>query len=196
MVPRYKINYVFSFIGFAQVDDPQIVIYCVIDRPNVKDQAHATYATGIVKNILTEVLPYLHIAKTEEMTIAEQEEVDNILGNIVQNDTADPENGENGENGEDGEGGEAGADGSGDAAQDENGQPGQSGEAAGDGESSGGQESQGSGTPFYVVDPDTGELVDPATGEKAAADDSSDDSEALPEPVHGGNSEQDQQSPF
>lgn len=196
MVPRDKINYVVSFIGFAPVDDPQIVIYCVIDRPNVKDQAHATYATGIVKNILTEVLPYLHIAKTEEMTIAEQEEVDNILGNIVQNDTADPENGENGENGEDGEGGEAGADGSGDAAQDENGQPGQSGEAAGDGESSGGQESQGSGTPFYVVDPDTGELVDPATGEKAAADDSSDDSEALPEPVHGGNSEQDQQSPF
>ena len=70
-VPRDKTNYVVSFIGFAPADDPQIAIYCVIDRPNVHDQAHATYATGIVRNILTEVLPYLHIAKTEEMTIAE-----------------------------------------------------------------------------------------------------------------------------
>lgn len=91
MVPRDKINYVVSFIGFAPADDPQIVIYCVIDRPNMQKQATASYATGIVKNILTEVLPYLHIAKTEEMTVAEQEEVDKILGDIVASDNADEE---------------------------------------------------------------------------------------------------------
>lgn len=133
MVPRDKINYVVSFIGFAPADDPQIVIYCVVDRPNVASQPHATYATGIVKNILTEALPYMHIAKTEEMTIAEQEEVDNILGSIVQDDTA-----------EDGEGeGDPQDEGQGDAA-----------EPAG-------------GSPFYVVDPDTGDLVNPVTGEAA-----------------------------
>ncbi len=86
-VPRDHKHYVVSFIGFAPADDPQIAIYCVINEPNVADQAHATYATGIVKKILTEVLPYLHITRTEEMTIAEQEEIDNILGNIMQNDT-------------------------------------------------------------------------------------------------------------
>ena len=56
-------------------------------------QASASYATGVVKNILTEVLPYLHISKTEEMTIAEQEEVDRMLGNIVQGNTPENEDG-------------------------------------------------------------------------------------------------------
>ncbi len=100
-VPRDHKHYVVSFIGFAPADDPQIAIYCVINEPNVADQAHATYATGIVKKILTEVLPYLHITRTEEMTIAEQEEIDNILGNIMQNDTTSGE-GEEGENSENG----------------------------------------------------------------------------------------------
>ena len=138
---RDKKNYVVSFIGFAPADDPQIVIYCVVDEPNVADQPHATYATGIVKNILTEVLPYLHISKTEEMTIAEQEEVANVLGNMVQSDTDEGE-GENAE-GEDGENNE-------------------------DGEASSGESTEPeSGVPFYVVDPDTGELIDAVTGERA-----------------------------
>lgn len=151
MVPRDKTNYVVSFIGFAPVDNPQIVIYCVVDRPNVERQDHATYATGIVKNILTEVLPYLHIAKTEEMTIAEQEEVDNILGNIVQNDNA--ENGEEGGEPVQGEDGEAAE--------------GAAGEDGGGAALEGDEAAQGSGTPSYVVDPDTGELIDAVTGEKA-----------------------------
>ena len=138
---RDKKNYVVSFIGFAPADDPQIVIYCVVDEPNVADQPHATYATGIVKNILTEVLPYLHISKPEEMTIAEQEEVANVLGNMVQSDT-DEREGENAE-GEDGENNE-------------------------DGEASSGENTEPeSGVPFYVVDPDTGELIDAVTGERA-----------------------------
>lgn len=174
MVPRDKTNYVVSFIGFAPADDPQIVIYCVIDRPNVRDQAHATYATGIVKNVLTEVLPYMHIAKTEEMTIAEQAEVDNILGNIVQGDASGEENGEG--SGETGEGST-----SGDAGE------GTGGSTSGEGTGGGTPESggQSGGSPFYVVDPDTGELIDPATGEKAEMDYGSEDRGDLPEPVAG-----------
>lgn len=96
MIPRDHTNYVVSFIGCAPADDPQIVIYCVIDRPNVADQPHATYATGIVKSVLTEILPYLHISRTEEMTIAEQEEAENLLGNIVpkEEDNEEDESGE------------------------------------------------------------------------------------------------------
>lgn len=75
-------NYVVSFIGFAPAVNPEVVIYVVIDEPNVEKQAHAYWATGIVKNILTEILPYLHIPKTEEMTITEKEEIDNILNMV------------------------------------------------------------------------------------------------------------------
>lgn len=145
-VPRDKKHYVVSFMGFAPVDDPQIVIYCVVNEPNVRDQAHATYATGIVRNILTEVLPYMHIGKTEEMTIAEQMEVENILGNIMRDTEPSIQgNGEGEETGEGTEGGETG------------------------------------GKPNYIVDPDTGELVDAVTGEPAELDFHFGDDENIPE---------------
>lgn len=117
MAGRDRKNYVVSFIGHAPADDPQIVIYMVIDQPNVEDQAHAYYASGVVKNILTEVLPYLNITKTEEMTIAEQEEVDKILGTVT---TPEEE------------------------------------------------------TTKYIVNPETGELIDSETGEVAEQDFSTD----------------------
>lgn len=94
---RNKEHYVVSFIGHAPSVDPEIVIYVVVDDPNVKDKAHATYATGIVRNILTEVLPYLHIGMTEEVTIGEQEEIEQILGNLAkpgQNYVVNPLTGE------------------------------------------------------------------------------------------------------
>ena len=72
---RDKTNYVVSFIGYAPADDPQVVVYVVIDRPNVEDQPHAYYAAGVVKNIFTEILPYLNIFKTEELTDSEIEEL-------------------------------------------------------------------------------------------------------------------------
>ena len=137
MVPRDKVNYVVSFIGFAPAENPQIVVYCVIDRPNVADQPHAYYATGIVKNVLTEVLPYMHISRTEEMTIAEQEEAEKVLGNIVQQDEKSEEN----ESSSSGESESAASN------------PSESGESA--------------GRSFFVVDPVTGELINPDTGEKA-----------------------------
>lgn len=59
--PRDKSNYVVSFLGFAPTDDPQIVIYVVIDEPDVPDQAHSSYATELTHEILEEVLPFLGI---------------------------------------------------------------------------------------------------------------------------------------
>lgn len=69
--PRGNNEFVVSFIGFAPADDPQIAIYTVVDRPNEKKQDTARYATGIVRNVLTEVLPYLNIFMTEELSEAE-----------------------------------------------------------------------------------------------------------------------------
>ena len=98
MVPRDKINYVVSFMGFAPTTDPEILIYVVVDRPNVEDQPHSYYATGIVKNILTEVLPYMNIYMTREDSLTE-EDIDQLtqLGLYYvseDGELVDPETGE------------------------------------------------------------------------------------------------------
>lgn len=59
--PRDKSNYIVSFLGFAPTDDPQMVIYVVIDEPDVPDQAHSSYATQLAHDILEEVLPFLGV---------------------------------------------------------------------------------------------------------------------------------------
>lgn len=66
--PRKTGNYVVSFIGFAPVDDPQVVVYVVIDEPNVADQPHSTFAQDVARGIFTEILPYMNIFRTEELT--------------------------------------------------------------------------------------------------------------------------------
>lgn len=75
-IPRKNGEYVVSFMGYAPADNPQIAIYVVVDRPNVRYQDDAKFATGIVRNILTEVLPYMHIYMTEELTDKEIRELE------------------------------------------------------------------------------------------------------------------------
>lgn len=161
-VPRDHKHYVVSFIGCAPADDPQIVIYVVVDEPNAEGQgqAHATFATGIVKNILSEVLPYMHIGMTEEMTIAEQAEVDAMLTNSIQTPSTTTEDGA--ASGDDTAAGDDTATGD-DATTEGN-------AAAGDdtAQNQDGQDNAGSST--YVVDPNTGELIDPDTGQPAEMD--------------------------
>lgn len=60
-VPRGDGNYVVSFIGFAPVKDPQVVVYVIVDEPNVKDQAHSYIATNIVNAIMKDIFPFLDI---------------------------------------------------------------------------------------------------------------------------------------
>ena len=73
---RSETEYVVSFMGFAPADDPQIAIYVVVDRPNTAKQDNARFATGIVRNILMEALPYLNIFMTESLTEAEVAELE------------------------------------------------------------------------------------------------------------------------
>lgn len=65
---RDGVNYLLSFIGFAPVEDPQLVIYCVVDEPNVQEQWHSTFAQNIVREVLEEVLPYMNIYRDEDIT--------------------------------------------------------------------------------------------------------------------------------
>ena len=77
-LPRGNNEYVVSFMGYAPADDPQIVIYVVVDRPNVWPQDDAKHATRIVKKVLTEVLPYLNIFMTEELSDDERKELEEL----------------------------------------------------------------------------------------------------------------------
>lgn len=74
-VPRDKTNYVLSFTGFAPADNPQIAIYVVVDRPNAWVQDNVAFATKLCRSILTEVLPYMNIYMTEELTEKEEKEL-------------------------------------------------------------------------------------------------------------------------
>ena len=64
-LPRGNKKYLVSFIGFAPVDDPAVVIYVVVDEPKVDDQANSTYAQYIAQAILAELLPYLNVTPDE-----------------------------------------------------------------------------------------------------------------------------------
>lgn len=75
-LPRGNREYVVSFMGYAPADDPQIAIYVVVDRPNVQYQDDAKHATRIVRKVLTEVLPYMNIFMTEELSDEEREELE------------------------------------------------------------------------------------------------------------------------
>lgn len=77
-IPRDKTNYVVSFMGYAPADNPQVAIYVVVDRPNAVFQDDAKFATRIVRSILTEVLPYMNINMTEELSEKEIEELKNL----------------------------------------------------------------------------------------------------------------------
>ena len=74
--PRDGNEFVVSFIGYAPADDPQILVYVVVDRVNEPKQDNVGYAREIVRNIFTEVLPYKNIFMTEELSDKEIKELE------------------------------------------------------------------------------------------------------------------------
>ncbi len=65
---RAQGKYLVSFIGAAPINDPEVVIYVIVDEPNVANQANSTFAQEVYRKIAMEVLPYLSIYPTEEVT--------------------------------------------------------------------------------------------------------------------------------
>ncbi|MDE5820202.1 MAG: cell division protein FtsI [Lachnospiraceae bacterium] len=157
VVPRDGINYVVSFIGYVPANDPQVAIYVVIDRANQYKQDNSRLASGIVREVLTEVLPYLGIPMTEELTDAERAELDNLEMNSITIPTPSADHND----GDDQTGGDGSGDG--DGQTDGTGGDGQSG-PAGDGGTPGHTVRYDPAT-GYAIDPLTGELLDPETGE-------------------------------
>lgn len=150
-LPRKNGQYVVSFMGYAPADDPQIAIYVVVDRPNVQYQDDAKFATRIVRGILTEVLPYMGIFMTEELSDSEREELEALQIEIQTAPAAEEEAEEGGDTTEEGTGEENGED------------------TGTEGEEETEKEEVWKSFPIdpstgYAVDPNTGDMVDPVTG--------------------------------
>ena len=150
-LPRKNGQYVVSFMGYAPADDPQIAIYVVVDRPNVQYQDDAKFATRIVRGILTEVLPYMEIFMTEELSDSEREELEALQIEIRTAPAAEEEAEEGGDTTEEGTGEENGED------------------TGTEGEEETEKEEVWKSFPIdpatgYAVDPNTGDMVDPVTG--------------------------------
>ncbi len=64
-IPRGNGKYIVSWIGFAPAQDPQVAIYCIVDEPNVADQADNRFPQWISRDILSQILPYLGLYPDE-----------------------------------------------------------------------------------------------------------------------------------
>ena len=67
-IPRGNGKYLVSFIGYAPQENPQVVVYVVVDEPNVAQQASSSYATELASSIMEEIFPYLGVKKTEQVS--------------------------------------------------------------------------------------------------------------------------------
>ena len=73
-VPRGTKARLVSFIGAAPIDDPNLVVYVVVDEANAEDQGQSSFASTIAGKIFSEALPYLQIFPTEEVSETETDE--------------------------------------------------------------------------------------------------------------------------
>ena len=64
-LPRSQGQNLNSFIGYAPQENPEVMIYVVVDEPNLAQQAASYLATRLSADIMKEAFPYLNITKSE-----------------------------------------------------------------------------------------------------------------------------------
>ena len=64
-LPRGNGKHVLSYMGYAPADNPEVLVYVVIDEPNVEDQTVSSYVKDLSKAIMSEAFPYLNITKVQ-----------------------------------------------------------------------------------------------------------------------------------
>lgn len=82
-LPRGNGNHILSYIGYAPQENPEILIYVVIDEPNVPDQATSRYVLELSRKIMSQAFPYLNISTidgyvpSETMPVPQSEKTEN-----------------------------------------------------------------------------------------------------------------------
>ena len=67
-LPRNNGKYILSFIGCAPLEDPEVVIYCLVDEPGVANATGTSAGSVLFHMIATELLPYLNIYRDGDYT--------------------------------------------------------------------------------------------------------------------------------
>ena len=103
--PREAKNYLVSFIGYAPAYDPQVLVYVVLDTPNLpgEEQAHSRFASEISAKIMAEILPYMNVFPDTETGLQEDEDLAGREEGITSGDPSESQEGQEGA----GEGGES-----------------------------------------------------------------------------------------
>ena len=69
-LPRGNGKYVLSFIGFTPVENPQIMLYVVVDEPHVEDQSGSGAGAKLFNQVMQNLLPYLNVYSTNGDDVA------------------------------------------------------------------------------------------------------------------------------
>lgn len=88
-IPRSADTFVVSFLSTVPAHSPELLLYVVIDEPNVPKKENGAQAPTVTKKILTEILPYLNIYPTGELP--EPEKPEELPGEETQPGETQPE---------------------------------------------------------------------------------------------------------
>ena len=69
--------------------NPQVMVYVVIDEPNVDNQANSKLATTMASQIMTEIFPYLGVEKSADAKAADAKSSDSSASSDSSGDTPD-----------------------------------------------------------------------------------------------------------
>jgi len=69
-LPRGNGKYVLSFTGFTPVENPQIMLYVVVDEPHVEDQSGSGAGAKLFNQVMQDLLPYLNVYSTNGDDVA------------------------------------------------------------------------------------------------------------------------------
>ncbi len=65
-LPRKDERYLLSFCGYAPQENPEVVVYVIVDEANVERQDVSKYVLELSQKIMAEAFPYLNITKSAQ----------------------------------------------------------------------------------------------------------------------------------
>lgn len=77
-------NYLYSFIGMAPIEDPEVIVYVAVDRPKLNvDEQGSIPVSMIFKPVMKQSLQYLNIQPTKSEDSSTEKELPNLVNMSV-----------------------------------------------------------------------------------------------------------------
>lgn len=72
--PRNSGKHLLSFIGYAPQDEPEVLIYVVIDESNTESQEDSSLVLNLARSIMEEAFPYMNISTIDGQPVVAPEQ--------------------------------------------------------------------------------------------------------------------------